>query len=200
MWSLGVVLYALVSGRLPFRADKNHTTCEEILIANPRFPSDLSPELVALIKRMLEPDRSLRITMAGVLADEWMTSGSCVRRTSAPSILGRDSPAAAPSPTPSRPSTPSPKSSHGPRNNSAETMRREDKRERDASRSVTPLPSPDLERLCTASPPPSPTRFLAKYLPFFAHRDNKHRHSVSTANSNANANANTTTAAAPTAC
>lgn len=139
MWSLGVVLYAMVTGRLPFRGSSNRSTQEEILIANPHYPSELSRDLVDLLRSMLNPDRALRATISDILKSEWLINDSVIRHSSSPAILGR----AALSPV-SRKST-SPEGSASPIG------------------SPSPLPRIDDATAVSASPPPSRQSFLQKY-------------------------------------
>lgn len=72
VWSLGVVLYAMATRKLPFNGDTPYKIHKRVLIAQPEYPTTLSAELVALIRHMLNPDRELRATIEEVLASRWM--------------------------------------------------------------------------------------------------------------------------------
>jgi eukaryotic-like serine/threonine-protein kinase len=72
LWSLGVILYQLVTGRVPFPADTLTQLCALVLQTEPRRPSELRPDLPpgleAVILRCLEKDRARRFGTAGDLA------------------------------------------------------------------------------------------------------------------------------------
>ena len=75
VWSLGVVLYVLLSGHYPFKA-KRHSVIQHVIVNNPvEFPRDywrnISDEAKDLIERMLCKTPLKRYTLEQCLKHEW---------------------------------------------------------------------------------------------------------------------------------
>jgi len=73
MWSVGVVLFAMVSGHLPFDKKNQSELILDICRASPRYPASMSNQLVDLLQRILVFDPKKRLTPTEVLAHRWLT-------------------------------------------------------------------------------------------------------------------------------
>lgn len=71
IWSLGIVLYAIIEGSLPFNADSLDETMDLICKSEPNFSPTTSSSLVNLISRMLTKDPKKRITLDEILQHPW---------------------------------------------------------------------------------------------------------------------------------
>jgi len=72
VWSMGVILYTLLCGRLPFHDLVPRVLYERILSGNPEMPAFLSPASVDLMQRMMTVDREKRITLQEAMGHPWV--------------------------------------------------------------------------------------------------------------------------------
>jgi serine/threonine protein kinase len=71
IWSCGVILYAMVTGRLPFDDDNLQRLLLKVQAGQFHLPSDLPDDLRDLIKKMLTVDPEERITLEEIKAHPW---------------------------------------------------------------------------------------------------------------------------------
>lgn len=65
IWSCGVILFALLAGRLPFDDENIRTLLEKVKLGKYAMPNDIDPAAKDLIARMLQKDVAKRITVCG---------------------------------------------------------------------------------------------------------------------------------------
>jgi serine/threonine protein kinase len=74
IWCLGVLLYEMLCGTTPFKANVKEMVIYNITKGSIRFPSTLSPSAKDLILKMLERSQENRITINDVKNHEWVNS------------------------------------------------------------------------------------------------------------------------------
>ncbi|KAL1428316.1 hypothetical protein MTO96_002704 [Rhipicephalus appendiculatus] len=75
IWSMGVLLYVLLCGRLPFNADNMAVLFSMIQQGKYNCPEYLSDRCVHLLSRMLATSPDRRITMAQLVNHPWLMEG-----------------------------------------------------------------------------------------------------------------------------
>lgn len=76
IWALGVTLYAMTVGTLPFDNKNIGMIFHNILHTTPSFPDMMSIGLVDLLTKMLEKNPKKRITLKEILEHPWLTFDS----------------------------------------------------------------------------------------------------------------------------
>jgi len=71
VWSMGVILYAMVSGTLPFDDDSMSQLFSKIKEGKFFMPNYISADVKDLINRMLQPNPVKRITMREIKQHPW---------------------------------------------------------------------------------------------------------------------------------
>jgi serine/threonine protein kinase len=73
IWSLGVLLFAICSGYLPFDDENIQKLLQKIVYYEVRYPKFLSPQLVDLLQKMMCKDPERRITLDGIKSHPWFS-------------------------------------------------------------------------------------------------------------------------------
>ncbi|ORZ34429.1 kinase-like domain-containing protein [Catenaria anguillulae PL171] len=100
VWSLGVTIFVMVTGYLPFDESSLVHMYQHMMARKVEYPSSMSDELKDLLHHMLDPDPSTRYTIHQVQANDWFD----VERREAPYLFVPSTPPA-PSDSDSPPST-----------------------------------------------------------------------------------------------
>ena len=80
VWSLGVVLYALVTKKLPFEGDGLPTILKKIVAGEFTVPPHLSAQVVDLLRKMLNVDPVVRLSVEEIEAHEWVRMHAAPKR------------------------------------------------------------------------------------------------------------------------
>jgi len=73
VWSLGIILYALLRGELPFDDDDDSITKTRILKEDPIYPEDFPPAAKDLCQKLLSKRPLPRPSLADILRHPWLS-------------------------------------------------------------------------------------------------------------------------------
>lgn len=80
VWSSGVVLYAMLSGYLPYQAETSSQVLDHVIHSPVPMPDEIwgeiSPAAVDLLTRLLQKDPTERISAAEALQHEWLAGSA----------------------------------------------------------------------------------------------------------------------------
>ncbi|KAH9823994.1 kinase-like domain-containing protein [Melampsora americana] len=76
IWAMGVTLYTLVVGKLPFEDTNQLSLCEKIINDPVLIPDGTDPDLEDLLKKLLNKSPELRIEMKELKEHPWVTDHS----------------------------------------------------------------------------------------------------------------------------
>ncbi|ORX51995.1 Pkinase-domain-containing protein [Hesseltinella vesiculosa] len=84
IWSCGVILYALLTGRLPFDDENIRQLLKKVKAGKFIMPSDISKTAQDLIRRILVVDPSKRLTMKQIMMHPWFCESEPINLHSMP--------------------------------------------------------------------------------------------------------------------
>ncbi|XP_053519644.1 serine/threonine-protein kinase MARK2-like [Artibeus jamaicensis] len=74
-WSLGVTLYVMVTGKLPFKKGNLKEMKKKVSSGHFHIPDSLSVECQELLKKLLSVDPSQRISVKEIMDNQWINIG-----------------------------------------------------------------------------------------------------------------------------
>ena len=90
VWSMGVILYVLLAGFLPFDEPIMSALFRKIQKAEFEYPKWLSPDVRALLDKILVADPGRRITLSQIERDPWMSKGAVTAPDDSASADGKE--------------------------------------------------------------------------------------------------------------
>ena len=77
LWSLGIMTYLMVSGKLPFNSEDENEIARQVVYDEPDYVrnpvwKNITPECKDFIKRLLEKDQNKRMTIKKLLEHKWI--------------------------------------------------------------------------------------------------------------------------------